>query len=85
MLAIIKGIRKQKKAAYHMSFSVFALFYGIIIWLVFGQNVFLRYISAQKDKCPFWKRLYNYRYALLAVIINLVLELAFILYKAVSS
>ncbi len=68
-----------------MSFSAFALFYGIILWLVFGQKMLLSHISDRKDKSPFWKGLFNYRYALLSVMINLVLELALILYKVVSS
>lgn len=68
-----------------MSFSAFALFYGIILWLVFGQKMLLSQLSTRKDKSPFWKGLFNYRYALLSVMINLVLELALILYKVVSS
>lgn len=75
----------NRKLPIPMSFSAFALFYGIILWLVFGQKMLLSKISAQKDKSRFYKVLFTYRCALLSVVINLILELALILYKAVSS
>jgi len=68
-----------------MSFSAFALFYGIIVWLGLGQKMLLRQINARKDRSAFYNGLFRHRYTLFSVIINLVLELGLIVYKVVTS
>lgn len=68
-----------------MSFSAFVLFYGIVLWLVFGQKMLLGQITARRERSAFYQGLFRYRYALLSAIINLVLEVGLILYKVIIS
>jgi hypothetical protein len=64
-----------------MSFSAFAVFYCIFLWISFGPKCLLNIISARKERNPFYKAVYSYRYALIFVIFNIGIELVIILHQ----
>ncbi len=63
-----------------MSFSAFALFFCIALWLIFGQKWLTAMIESKKEMGGFCQTSYKLRYAL-PLLIYVIIELVARLYN----
>lgn len=63
-----------------MSFSAFALFFCIVLWLIFGQKWLTAKIESRKGRGGLYQTAYKLRYAL-PLLIYVIIELVARLYN----
>ena len=63
-----------------MSFPAFALFFCIVLWLIFGQKWLTAKIESKKGMGGFYQTAYKLRYAS-PLLIYVVIELVAMLYN----